>query len=103
MNKKGFTLVEAVVVAAIVAILAAVAIPMYAGMIHDQKQTTVNNLAETAAASANAFLRRTGTHPINIDVLQLYYDNTKYDFSIPSNGCIQVNETGSSIYAVRNY
>ena len=87
-NQKAFTMVEAIVVAAIVAILAAVAIPMYMGFIHDQQQTTVDNLAETAAAAANAYFRRTGVDPPEGDVipntqpLNLYFNAANYRISI---------------------
>jgi type II secretory pathway pseudopilin PulG len=77
-----------VVVGAIVAILAAVAIPMYAGFIRDQRQLTVNNLAETAAAAANAQWRRTGT-PLtdctitpNVAPLNLYFNATNYSVAV---------------------
>jgi prepilin-type N-terminal cleavage/methylation domain-containing protein len=85
-KQKAFTLVEAIVTAAIMAILAAVAIPMYAGFIHDQQQTTVDNLAETAAAAANAYVRRTGdsTNATNIkNNINLYYDANKYQIRVP--------------------
>ena len=62
-SRNGFTLVEAVVVAAIVAILALVAITLYTGYIQDSRQQTIDNLAQTAAASANAYFRKTGQHP----------------------------------------
>jgi prepilin-type N-terminal cleavage/methylation domain-containing protein len=90
MEKKanGFSLVEAIVTAVIMAILAAVAIPMYAGFIRDQQQTTVDNLAETAAAAANAYLRRTGADPTegnvtpNTPPLNLYFNATNYSINV---------------------
>jgi prepilin-type N-terminal cleavage/methylation domain-containing protein len=57
---RGFTLVEIIVVAVIVLILAVVAIPMYNGYVKDAKLTTAENLAETTAAAANTIWRRTG-------------------------------------------
>jgi type II secretory pathway pseudopilin PulG len=105
ISTSGFSLIEAVVTAVIMVILATVAIPLYVGYIRDQRQQTVNNLAETAAAAANAYFRRTGTNPNNstIDVLQLYYDNSKYSITIPNNGNIRVNELNSSFNATRTY
>jgi prepilin-type N-terminal cleavage/methylation domain-containing protein len=82
-NNYGFSLIEAVVVAVIVAILAAVAIPIYTGFIHDQEQTTVNNLAETGAAAANALLRRTGSIAgIDSAALNLYIPSSGYSVSV---------------------
>jgi prepilin-type N-terminal cleavage/methylation domain-containing protein len=87
-HSKGFSLIEAIVTAVIMAILAAVAIPMYAGYIRDQQITTVNNLAETAAAAANAHLRRTGVDPTegivtpNTPPLNLYFNATNYSINV---------------------
>jgi prepilin-type N-terminal cleavage/methylation domain-containing protein len=63
LKESGFTIIETLVVCVIVGILAAVAIPQYIGYVNAQRQTTVDNLAETAAASANAYFRRTGADP----------------------------------------
>lgn len=93
-NNFGFTLIEAVVVSVIVAILAAVAIPIYTGYIRDAQQTTVKNLAETAAAAANAYLRRTGTCPTKTNI-NLYYDSTKYTFNNPT--CNGTPPTGGTL------
>lgn len=51
-QNKGFTLVEVIVVAVIVAVLAAVAIPLYTNYVNDARQGVVDN----AAASAASFL-----------------------------------------------
>ncbi|MDR2577512.1 MAG: prepilin-type N-terminal cleavage/methylation domain-containing protein [Chitinispirillales bacterium] len=48
-NNKGFTLVEVIVVAAIVLILAAVAIPMYMGYVRDSRQAAASNAAGSIA------------------------------------------------------
>ena len=84
-DTRGFSLIEAIVTAVIMAILAAVAIPMYVGYVRDQRQTTVNNLAETAAAAANAFVRRTGdsTSSDILANLNLYYNAASYTVAIP--------------------
>jgi prepilin-type N-terminal cleavage/methylation domain-containing protein len=88
INNRGFTLIEAIVTSVIMVILAAVAIPIYTGYIKDQQQSTVNNLAETAAAAANAYLRRTGSDPTdgnqtpNTAPLNLYFNATNYSISV---------------------
>ena len=56
----GFTLIEVIVVAVIIAVLAAIAIPVYNGFVRDARQDAVNNLAQTAAAAANAYQPASG-------------------------------------------
>ena len=102
-NKKAFSLIETLVVCVIVGILAAVSIPMYIGYVKDQRQTTVNNLAETAAASANAYLRRTGNFTAgDVTNLGLYYNSTKYPITVSGNNIV-VNESGTSFTAQRPF
>jgi len=52
MMKKGFTLIEVLVVAVIVAILAAVAIPSYQNYIVNTRNNVAKNVAGTVASSA---------------------------------------------------
>lgn len=54
-SQKGFTLVEVIVVAVIVAVLAAVAIPLYMGYIRDSRANVCQN---TAASIASALVAR---------------------------------------------
>ena len=53
--KKGFTLIEVMVVAVIVAILSAVAIPAYNGYISKAKSDVAKNTAGTIAAQISAY------------------------------------------------
>jgi prepilin-type N-terminal cleavage/methylation domain-containing protein len=55
-NKKGFTLVEVIVVAVIVAILASVAVPLYLGYVESSRL----NVCENAAGAAAAYLGAAG-------------------------------------------
>jgi len=90
-HPKGFTLVEAVVVAVIIAVLAAIAIPSYLSYKTNAEQTVVDNLAETAAASGNLFFRKTGNHP-NTGDLNLYLsDSSRFAITI---------STGTRIIAI---
>lgn len=92
----GFTLVEVIVTAVIVAVLAGVAIPNYIGYVNQTRQDAVNGLAETAAAAANSYWRKTGgTTPPNVASLGLTYDATKYTVTISSPN-ITVTLTGSN-------
>jgi len=53
-NNKGFTLVEVIVVAVIVLILAAVAIPLYNGYIDDSRRASAENVAGSMASAFGA-------------------------------------------------
>ena len=77
----GFSLVEVIVVAAIVAILAAVAIPLYSGFLHDSRQRAVDELAQSAAAAADGYFRKTSSAPDSTD-LNLFYDQSKFTVSV---------------------
>ncbi|MFH1762340.1 MAG: prepilin-type N-terminal cleavage/methylation domain-containing protein [bacterium] len=59
----GFTMVEVVVVAVIMGILAVVAVPLYTGYVENSRCTTVRNWAETAAAAAGAWEADFGKTP----------------------------------------
>ena len=77
----GFTLVEVIVVAVIIAVLAAIAIPVYNGFVRDARQDAVDGLAQSAAAAANVWLRKTGANPALSD-LDLFYDDDKFDVTV---------------------
>jgi prepilin-type N-terminal cleavage/methylation domain-containing protein len=61
--RKGFTLIEVLVVAVIVAILAAVAIPAYNAYIKNSKEKVALNFAATVAQSAGTFYSQSQTTP----------------------------------------
>jgi prepilin-type N-terminal cleavage/methylation domain-containing protein len=57
-NEQGFTLVEVIVVAVIVAVLAAVAIPLYNGYIRDSRNNVCQNNAASIASTFTAALQQ---------------------------------------------
>ena len=61
--RKGFTLIEVLVVAVIVAILAAVAIPAYNAYIRNSKEKVALNFAATVAQSAGTFYSQSQVTP----------------------------------------
>jgi prepilin-type N-terminal cleavage/methylation domain-containing protein len=60
-NRKGFTLVEVIVVAVIVAVLAAVAIPLYLGYVKDSRINSAANAAGSVATFCGACMSTSGT------------------------------------------
>jgi prepilin-type N-terminal cleavage/methylation domain-containing protein len=67
-NNKGFTLVEVIVVAVIVLVLAAVAIPLYNGYINDSRRASMENAAGAIASGFGASIQAGGTAVINNNV-----------------------------------
>ncbi|MEO6096780.1 MAG: prepilin-type N-terminal cleavage/methylation domain-containing protein [Fibrobacteria bacterium] len=85
----GFVLVEVIVVAVIVGILAAVAIPIYSGMVKSQRKDVSRGISQSAAVSANIYYRRYGVDPVCantaacVTTLGLFLtDASKYSISI---------------------
>ena len=69
-NKKGFTLVELLVVLAILAILIAIAVPVMAGALNDAKEKVV--LADARAAYIAYELKRTETDNVTLTDIETY-------------------------------
>jgi len=66
--RKGFTLIEVLVVAVIVAILAAVAIPAYNAYIRNSKEKVALNFAATVAQSAGTFYSQSQATPTIVEL-----------------------------------
>src|SRR4051812_36522019 len=84
MRNRGFVLAEILVVSVIVAILAAVAIPIYTGYITSQRQSVVKNLAQTAAVAANVYYRRSGEDPTPTSQLNIFLPDSSKFTIVPS-------------------
>lgn len=95
-NRKGFTLVEVIVAAVIVAILAAVGVPILSGFIADAKQNSVDTLAETAAAAASSYWKKTGTVPDTAQI-DITYDHVKYSLTISDPNVTVFERTDNSV------
>ncbi len=80
----GFTFIEAITVGVIMAVLAAMAIPIYTRYVQNQKQDVVESLAQTAAVAANVYWRKTGLDPsLDANELDLFLpDPERYQVTI---------------------
>lgn len=96
-HRFAFTLVEVIVVAVIVAIIAAVAIPNYMQYVADSRQDAVRQLSESAAASANSWLRRKNQIP-TLAQLELHYDASRYQVTVKTDTSILVIDKHHTSY-----
>ncbi len=74
MKQNGLTLIEVITVSAIVLVLTTSATLLFSGYVENSRIQTVENMTTIAAASANAFLRKTGKAPTVSD-LNLFNSN----------------------------
>ena len=65
--QKGFTLIELMIVVAIIGILAAIAIPAYSDYTKRAKVTELVTAASACKASVSEFFQAEGVYPANID------------------------------------
>ncbi|MDR2727863.1 MAG: prepilin-type N-terminal cleavage/methylation domain-containing protein [Chitinispirillales bacterium] len=86
-NNKGFTLVEVIVVAVIVLILAAVAIPLYNGYIEDSRRAALENACGAIASAAGAAIQSDGGISTNSPV--------SGDATSPANVIVMTTSTGA--------
>jgi prepilin-type N-terminal cleavage/methylation domain-containing protein len=97
-KQDGFTLIEVVVVAVVVSVLAAIAIPTYRGYLRETELDAAQNLARTASFAADAYYRKKGADPETVDDLNLSYDADKYTVTIVDE-IVRVEVEGTEIVA----
>lgn len=78
-NRKGFTIVELVIVIAVIAILAAVLIPTFASIVKKANDSNVQQVL--AAARKVAVAENAADAAFDEDTLYYYYDGKCYTFS----------------------
>ena len=90
MNKKGFTIVELVIVIAVIAILAGVMIPTFSGVIDNANKTTAKQEASNVYKQIMAMDPSANTDVIYIDVAK---GGTTYHFSVTNGEVDEADET----------
>ncbi len=85
-NKKGFTLIELIVVIVILGVLAAIAIPKLSGFSNRARWSADIATAKTIATAALTVNASDGSQPTTLDDLTKYLDNpgitTQYDKTV---------------------
>jgi len=98
MCKKGFTLVELMLVVTLIAILAAVAMPKTNTLLRHSKQArTLANLASMRSAIAMYFTDHEGTYPL--DDLSSLTQNERYLRQIPIKDTSPYHPSGNTVTA----
>ena len=72
-NKKGFTLIELMIVVAIVAILAMIAVPMYQRYIERSRNTAAQNMLQQVALAEVAFQTDSGVKATGLNIATTGY------------------------------
>lgn len=102
MNKKGFTLMEMLIVVAIIAVLVAISIPVFSAQLEKAREATdaANIRAAYAEVSTNAILGDTSTSvTVNEKQKVAGWENTEITFPTNIQGTVP-DPTGSGSWTV---
>ena len=99
-NKKGFTLVELVVVIAIIGVLAAILVPSMMGYVKKSRLKTANGNAKTAYNTAAGALADLETSGVQVESLSETVDATSGTTSIPDIDSVTASNAKTYVDAV---
>lgn len=95
-NKKGFTIIELVIVIAVIAILAAVLIPTFATVIEKSHQS--NAVSRAKSAYTEIVASKNGSSPTDFanDIIYVQENGKYYSFTIDAKGQLPTTATPST-------
>lgn len=79
MNRKGFTLLEVMVVVVIIGIIAAVAIPTYSGYVTRIRRADAITALETVALNEEKYMAENGSYVVDATLVGAGYPNPDID------------------------
>lgn len=95
MKKKGFTLIELMVVILIVGILAAASIPLMRGRIDSAKWSEANAMAGTIRSAARVYYAEYGTIATTTSMTDLGFDTGDLDGTYFSSAAFAITNAGT--------
>ena len=96
MNQKGFTLIELMIVVAIIGILAAIAIPLYANVQSRARVAKVQADLRTLASAVSMYQAHTGALPTGLTDLTVTVSNAQGQTAGPFMGSVPTQPSGGS-------
>ncbi len=96
-SKKGFTLVEIMIVVVIIGLLAAMAIPAFNKVREDSREKAITNNLRQIASAGQQYILDEGTTTVGYADLEGDYFNTIQAVGGESYDTLVVNETGGTL------